>query len=200
MPRPGYSRHTVRESIDRFFDYDIHVESRTIYLGTVGIDEDGADNGVDACLAERAVKALWMLGTSKKPINIILNNIGGDWYHGMAIYDAIKACQCQVKIQVYGSAMSMGSVILQAAHRRIMHPHSTLMVHDGYDGMGWVTPKTFEAWALESKRLRRKMYDIYAERSKKPWSYWEQRCANDYILSAERAVEEGLADEVIQPR
>jgi len=114
----------------------------------------------------------------------------------MAIYDAIKACPCHVTIEVMGQAMSMGSIILQAADERILHPNSCVMVHDGYDSMHSTHPKIFEAWAKQSEKLRKKMYEIYAERSGKDSKYWEKKCAFDFILDAKQAVSEGLADSV----
>jgi ATP-dependent Clp protease, protease subunit len=197
MRRTTLSR-IVRESIDRFFDYDVHVETRTIYMGSI-VSNETYESGTDAILAERMIKALTLLGTTPdKPIRILMNNLGGYWFHGMAIYDAIKACPAHVTIEVFGQAMSMGSIILQAADDRILHPNAWVMVHDGTDGFAG-TPKSFEAWAVHSKKIRKKMYEIYAERSGKPASYWEKKCANDYILSAVEAVEEGLADSVSIP-
>jgi ATP-dependent protease ClpP protease subunit len=76
--------------------------------------------------------------------------------------------------------------------------NTIIMIHDGYISSDWVTPKTYEAWAEFSKKISRPvMYDIYAQRSGKPVSYWEKRCAADYILTATQALEEGLIDEII---
>jgi ATP-dependent Clp protease, protease subunit len=182
----------VRESVDRFFDYGLHLETRTIYMG------DGSGDAVDEHMAEKVIKAIHLLTSAdpEKPIRVILNSFGGCWYNGMAIYDAIRSCPCHVSIEVLGSAMSMGSIILQAADERIIYPNATLMIHDGYETIGEVPPKTFEAWAQQSKLTREQMYGIYAERSGKPAKYWEKRCSHDYILSAEQAVSEGLADKI----
>lgn len=178
----------VKESIDRFFDYDVHVETRTIVMS-------GSD-GVDAAQADRMIKALSLLSiTPDKPIKIIMNSPGGDWYHGMAIFDAIRACPCYVTVEVLGMSMSMGSIILQAADERVLHPNATVMIHDGVDSFEGL-PKSFEAWAGQSKKLRKKMYEIYADRSHKPILYWERKCSSDYILDAHEAVSEGLADRV----
>lgn len=124
----------VKESIDRFFDYGIHVETKTIYMGSEEYVDD-QESGTDHKMAENMIKALHVLNlTPDKPIKIIMNNLGGNWTDGMAIYDAIKASPCHVTIEVMGQAMSMGSIILQAADERIMHPNATMMIHDGQDG------------------------------------------------------------------
>jgi ATP-dependent Clp protease protease subunit len=180
----------VRENVDRFFDYDVHLETRTIYIG------DAADGEVGPLLSEMVIKGIHLLSNHKEePIKIILNSLGGCWYSGMAIYDAIKACPCHVTIEVMGAAMSMGSIILQAADERIAHPSSTIMIHDGsdfFDGHA----RNFERWGDYSKVIRKKMYEIYAEKSGKPVSYWEKRCAHDFILTAQGAKEEKLIDKI----
>lgn len=186
-----------RESLNAFFEYDIHIDTRTIYMGTVSVTDDHEDTGVDAQLAERTIKSLLVLGANNKPINIIMNNIGGDWFHGMAIYDAIQACKAHITIKVLGQAMSMGSIILQAADRRLLYPNATIMVHDGYASSDLVNPKSLQAWAKNSSRLCANMYKIYAQRSGKSMKYWEKKCSNDYIMTAEQAVAEGLADGIV---
>lgn len=184
----------ARDSIDHFFDYDFHLETRTIVIG----DKEQSERGVGPDMADRVIKALHLLVAAgpEKPIHIILNSGGGDWIAGMAIYDAIAACPCHVSITVCGSAMSMGSIILQAADERLIHPNSTVMVHDGGDCFEGHA-RNFEAWAGFSKKIRIRMYEIYAERSGKDPKYWEKRCVVDNIMTADEAVEEGLADKVI---
>ena len=185
----------VRESIDRFFDYDIHPESRTIYAGCVYSDSEGS-SGVETHMAERVIKALHTFSaTPDKPVKIILNSPGGNFYDGMAIYDAIKACPCHVTIEVFGQAMSMGSIILQAADERVMHPNAVIMIHDGEDSYSG-HQRNFEMWAKEGLRIRKLMYEIYAEASEKDAKYWEKKCAFDCILPADEAVKEGLADSI----
>jgi ATP-dependent protease ClpP protease subunit len=92
-----------------------------------------------------------------------MNNPGGDWYHGMAIYDAIKYSSCECTIKVYGHAMSMGSIILQAADHRIMMPNSRFMIHYGYDGKAGHAKIVYK-WADEGKRVNWEMENLYLEK------------------------------------
>ena len=180
----------VRESIDRFFDYDVNVESRTIYIGA----ED-----VGFSMAEHAIKGLHLLQTMspEKEIFILLNTFGGCWFNGMAIYDAIIACPCHVTITVIGSAMSMGSIILQAADTRLIHPNATLMVHDGYETRVDDIPTSFQRWAEYSKVSQKRMYEIFASKTGKPLGYWRKKCSADTILTAKEALSIGLVDNII---
>lgn len=185
----------LRESIDRFFDFDIHVETRTLFLSD---SEDGS--GVGPKMAEKTIKGLHLLETAdaSKPITIIMNSMGGSWYDGMAIYDRIRASPCPVIIKVYGSCMSMATLILQAADERVLLPNTTFMIHDGSDYFQGEA-KSFEAWGKNSAKLRERMYEIYAEGSKHDTSFWKKKCASDFIINAEEAVEFGLADKVEYP-
>jgi ATP-dependent Clp endopeptidase proteolytic subunit ClpP len=191
-------RHS-KDSTDRLFDYDLHLETRTLWVGSQWSNAED-EGGTDAIMAEKLVKGLHLLSTGAKaeePIIIKMNNLGGFWHHGMAMYDAIRACKASVTIEAMGYCMSMGSVILQAADRRVLHPNCRFMIHDGGDGYSGHA-RNFEAWGRESTKIRREMYRIYAERSGKPVGYWAKRCVVDWMMSAEEALREGLADEVLQ--
>jgi ATP-dependent Clp endopeptidase proteolytic subunit ClpP len=133
-------------------------------MGSISNSNDG-ESGVDNAMAEFFVKGMHILETQnrEKSINVIMNNPGGDWYHGMAIYDAILNSPCPCVIKVYGYAMSMGSVILQAASKRIMMPNSRFMIHYGYSGI-YSHTKIVEKWSDENKRLNYEMENIYLDK------------------------------------
>ena len=156
----------VRDHIDHWFDYGLDMDNRTIYLGSASYDDDGGESGVDHLMAEFFIKSIHMLemasSNKEKPITVIMNNPGGDWYHGMGIFDAIRACKNHVTIKVFGHAMSMGSVILLAADERIMSPNSKFMIHYGTEG-GYNHSKIFAKWADEGKRINYHMENIYLD-------------------------------------
>lgn len=182
----------TKEGIDRFFDYGLHVETRALYLG------DGDDGEIDATVAKNVVKALHILGsTPDKEITVYLNSFGGCWFNGLAIFDAMKFCEAPITAYVIGSAMSMGSVVLQACGTRLIYPNATMMIHDGYETRVSDMPTTFINWAEHAKRSRNRMYEIYAERSGRTTSFWRRKCANDFIISAPEALELGLVDGIV---
>lgn len=147
-----------------WFDHNLDLDTRTIYMGSIAKNWDDYETGVDNFMAEYFIKGMHLLETkdAESEINIIMNNTGGDWYHGMAIFDTIKNSSCYCNIRVYGHAMSMGSIILQAADNRIMMPNSRFMIHYGYNGSSGHT-KIFEKWADEGKRLNYQMENIYLD-------------------------------------
>jgi ATP-dependent Clp endopeptidase proteolytic subunit ClpP len=147
-----------------WFDQNLDTVTRTIYMGSITKTYDDDESGVDNLMAEYFIKGMHILETAnpKKEISVIMNNPGGDWYHGMAIYDSIMYSVCPTIIKVYGHAMSMGSVILQAADHRIMMPNSRFMIHYGYDGK-YGHSKIFERWSDEGKRINYQMENIYLD-------------------------------------
>lgn len=191
------------DTIEKFFDYNIYLPARTLYFGSEDIDFDFNEAGVDYKSVKRAVKGLFVLNSiNDKPIRFILNSPGGYWYHGMALYDAIKYSRSPVTVIAIGQCMSMGTIILQAAVKRVLAPNCTLMIHDGYDGF-YGKSKDFEAWAEHAKIIRDKMYKIYYEKMVKKnkrikLKDIEAMCNNDKIFGSREAVKMGLADEVIK--
>jgi len=194
-----------KEEIDRYFDYGIFVKERILSLESLSSDDDEGESGTDYEMFSNFIKGLTFLSRlSEDPITVQMNNRGGDWFHGMAIYDAIRACRCHITIIAYAYCCSMGSVIFQAGDHRIITPDCVLMVHDGTEDLSGPT-RSVENWAVYSKVLRQRMYEIYLARikAKKPKSKWtlkkiEDLCTHDRIFTAQKAVDIGLADQVLE--
>lgn len=190
--------------------YDIDVEANHIYLmGSEEYDLEGEEPGVEYTMANRFIRNLSLLmRKGDEPILIHMKTCGGDWAEGMAIYDAIRSCPNHVCILTYTHARSMSSIILQAADKRVMMPHSTFMFHDGTMGMSG-TVKQYLTEAEELKKSKKIMMDIYVDSMKKKGKYsqWGKQKIHNWLrsqmdkkeevyLDAKQAVELGFADEV----
>lgn len=158
-----------KDDVDQFMDNDIYLPTRTIYMGS-SIYLDDVESGTDHMMAETVIKALHILDNQdvaskkgEKPISIIMNNVGGDEYHGMAIYDAIYNCKNHITIRVHGHAMSMGSIILQAADTRVMTPNSKIMIHYGTFGINDHSKISYK-WTDEGKRFDKMMEDLFLDK------------------------------------
>lgn len=194
----------TRDDLDRFMHFGFLPASRTIYLGEARIDNDSREGGpgVDYRLADQIIKSIFILESiNQEPINIIVNNPGGDEYHGLAIYDAIRATPCNVTVRIIGHAMSMAAWFAQAADKRVMYPNATMMIHYGYMGLPPVHTHTFERWGKEVGRLNRLMEQHFLERIKEKHPTFSlkklrERLLFDSFLTARETVDLGLADEV----
>lgn len=194
-------RHT-RDDLDRFHDYSIYLPTRTIYMGSEQFDITEGESGTDGQMAERIIKNLHLLDNiSDDPIKIIMNNLGGDEYACFAMIDAIKQCRSHVEITAMGHAMSAGSLILQAADKRVMGPLAVQMIHYGTWGCT-DHAKTFSKWSKENDRINHWMEQYYLEkiREKQPkfaLSKLRNMLDHDTFLTAQESVDLGLCDEVL---
>lgn len=208
------ARRFGKDDIEIFFEYGVHMPTRTLTVVSQAYEDDGGETGVDFCMAERVIKGLHLLESAApggdNPITIIMNNPGGDVTHGMAIYDAIKACKNFVTIKVKGNACSMGGYILQAADERIMTPNSVFMFHEGYEAHSNNHPQIIRNWMKYNdamgKILDKILLDkINAKRDKDnkahmSAAHFKKLNQFDTILTPEQAVEWGLCDKIEQPR
>jgi len=194
------SKRINRDDVDKLYDYDLYIPGRTLYMGSTSSDENG-ESGTDNFMAERIIKGLTILDQTDGEITIIMNNPGGDEHDGLGIYDAIKACKNHITIVVYGKAMSMGGIILQAADKRIMSENSRFMMHYGsfaYNGNAQDAYK----WVEDNKKIDNWMEDLFLEkmRAKRPHITKQdikEMLKTDFIVDAKTAVDLGLADEVL---
>ena len=193
-------RKNIKDEIDRFHDYGIYLPTRTIDLSSEEAMED-SESGVDSAMYKKAVKNLHILDSlSNEPITVIINTFGGDKFHMRAVYDAIKECKSKVVAKVFGSAMSAGSIILQAADERIMMPSSTQMLHYGTWGHNDHS-KIYRKWSEESLKVDSWMEKVYLERIREKHPDFtlakvKKMLDFDTIISAEQSVKLGLADRV----
>lgn len=195
-----------KDHIDKWFDYDIDMDNRTLWIGSVSTD-NGEETGVDAALSERVIKGLYILEklapAGDKPISLIINNPGGDEIEGLAIYDAIKACKNHVTATVYGKCYSMAGYILQAADERIMTPNSSFMLHEGTRGIGPDHPRIVKNWNKWYDYLDQCLLDVYLTKIRQKHPEFskkklEEMLKFDTILTAQDAVQLGLADTVME--
>lgn len=189
-----------KDSVDHFFDYDVSLETRTIYLGS-NADNDGEETGVDYKMAEKAIKALHLLSQSEAPITILMNNLGGDFIHGMAIYDAIKEKRNHITIKAYGYCMSMGTLIMQAADERVLAGNSQFMIHYGETSISSDDPIKLESWNKRNKKDNELMESIYLAKIKQVHPEFNIKqlrklLRDETILDPEDVVALGLADKM----
>lgn len=204
---PPISRAEFREEIkltaellDTFHDTGVSLMTRTVYMGSESDGHEG-ETGTDSKMAERFLKNLHILEQiSDDPIKVYTHNPGGDAYAGLGMYDAIVASPCKIEMYVRGYAMSMGSVILQAADKRVLSRNSTIMIHAGDAGYHGHS-RTFVKWAKESERIDALIEGIYLDRIREKHPRFslvrlKEMLDHDYLLSAAQAVELGLADKI----
>jgi ATP-dependent Clp protease protease subunit len=140
---------------------------------------------------------------SEKDIHIYVNSPGGEVTAGMAIYDVMQFVKPDICTYVIGQACSMGSLLAQAGApgKRFVLPRSRTMIHQPSGGAGGQATD-MEIQVKEILKMKKTLTEIYVEHNSKGKTYKElQRdMERDYFLSAEEAVEYGLADQIVAKR
>lgn len=140
---------------------------------------------------------------SEKDIHFYINSPGGAITAGMAIYDVMQFVKPDVCTYVMGQACSMGSFLAQAGAtgKRYVLPHSRTMVHQpsgGARGMASDIEISYKE-IMKMKTMLTEMY-VYHNSKGKTYEEFEKIMDRDTYMSAQEAVDFGLADKVINKR
>jgi len=181
-------------------------KTRTIFLGDIpfGDSTDGLSERKEN-MPERFLLGIHLLRNSgTRPITVMINSDGGGLGHAFAIYDMLRECPCEIRVRVYGSALSSAALILQAGDVRQIAPHARVMLHYGSEEVQTDTPHVVRnRIGQESVRVARLMEDVFLERMRRvnpacTRAHVKKILEVDTYYSAEEAVEMGLADEIIK--
>ena len=188
--------------------YDIY--SRLLKDRIVMLDTD-----VNEHTASLIVAQLLFLESedSAKDISFYINSPGGSVSAGLAIYDTMQFIRPDVHTIVIGQACSMGSFLAQAGApgKRFVLPESRTMIHrvssgtPGTRGSVHVQDLQFEDARRsfeESVRINKRLTELYVRHNTANKTYQElyELMKFDTFLSAEQAVELGLADKIVEKR
>ena len=182
--------------------YGVDLKNRRIYFGlNLDVSDENKSTEFTLSSVELAVRAMHRMATDapSKAIEIHMCSYGGDAYAMLRLYDEIQACPCQIKFFGSGAVMSAATWIMSGCDERYLHPHTSVMVHDGSEGHEG-NHTDVQINAAESKRLQNILYDIYVDNSRMPKEFWMDICQRDVYLSAEEAIMLGLADKIVEPK
>lgn len=187
--------------------YDIY--SRLLKDRIIMLDTDVNEHTSSVIVAQ----LLFLESQGNEDITFFINSPGGSVTAGLAIYDTMQFIKPDVATYVLGQACSMGSFLAQAGAKGKRHvlPESRTMIHrvssgtPGTRGSVHVQELQFEDAVRameESKRLNKRLTELYVKHNTKGKTYEElfETMKFDTFLSAEEAVEYGLADKVVDKR
>jgi ATP-dependent Clp protease protease subunit len=188
--------------------YDIY--SRLLKDRVIMLDTD-----VNQHVASLLVAQMLFLESENpdKDISLYINSPGGSVTAGLAIYDTMQFIKCDVQTIVLGQAASMGSFLAQAGApgKRFVLPESRTMIHrvssgtPGTSGSVHVQELEFEDARRafeESKRINQRLTELYARHNTagKTYDDFYEAMKFDTFLSAQDAVDWGLADKIVEKR
>lgn len=137
------------------------------------------------------------------PITMYINSPGGSVTAGLAIKSTMDFIKCPVHTVAMGMAASMGAFLLasgEQGHRAVLKD-TTVMIHQVLGGaQGQVTDMKIRVAFSDS--LNEKLVTYLSEYTGGKVSYDEMKelCDRDNFLTAEKALELGLIDEILTKR
>ena len=205
------TKYIPESDIVSIHNYSIDIPNREIYLHSYFSDGE-EESGVDyraAVMFHKNIRYLNLL--SLEPILVHMHLPGGDWQDCLGIYDTIKSSKSRICIIASAKVESSSSVLLQAAHLRILSPNTNFLVHYGSLSID-NEHKAALSMVQWSEKESEKMIDIFTEKcmnskicKEKNWKRMMARkhivtqlaTKRDWILTAEEAVDYGFADGIL---
>lgn len=177
--------------------YDIYsrlLKDNIIFMGRA-IDDDVANLVIAQMLFLEAENP-------EKDVSLYINSPGGSVTSGLAIYDTMQYIKPDVVTLCVGQAASMAAVLLAggAKGKRSVLPNSRVLIHQpllfGLQGQ----QTDIDIHAKDLMRMRERIDEILAHHTGKSQDEVHGDTERDKILTAEAAVEYGLADQVMTRR
>ena len=139
----------------------------------------------------------------EKEITMFINSPGGSVTSGMAIYDTMQFVKSPVATYVMGQACSMGSLLATAGApgRRFILPSARHMIHQPSGGArGQATD--MEIQVREILEMKRNLTGLYVKHNSRGKTYddFARDMERDNFMSAQQAVDYGLADAIVSKR
>jgi ATP-dependent Clp protease protease subunit len=175
--------------------YDIYsrlLEDRIVFIGSAITD----------IVANTVIAQMLFLQNrdATKDISLYLNTPGGSITAGLAIYDTLQFVRCDVATYCIGQAASMGAILLAGGTKgkRFVLPNARILIHQPW-GATEGTTADVSIHTKEMLRLRGILNEILAKHTGQPLKKIEKDTDRDYFMSADEAVNYGLADQIVIP-
>ena len=133
------------------------------------------------------------------PVNLIINSPGGEVRSGLAVYDVLSLMKSPVITVCMGQAASMGSIIFLAGDKRIMLPHSELMIHDpsyGSFNADHMKPHEIQERVDSLRKTGDELVRIVVNRTGNDEETIRQKMKEDSFFNADEALAFGLATKI----
>jgi len=176
--------------------YDIYsrlLKDSIVFIGSP-IDDDVANLVIAQMLFLEA-------DDPDRDVSVYINSPGGSVTAGLAVLDTMRFIKPDISTFCVGQAASMAAVLLSAGTKgkRFALPNSRIIIHQPLGGVqGQATD--IDIHAREILRMRDTLNSILVSTTGQPMEKISEDTDRDYIMTAERAKNYGLIDEVIARR
>ncbi|MDR3491747.1 MAG: ATP-dependent Clp endopeptidase proteolytic subunit ClpP [Gammaproteobacteria bacterium] len=158
---------------------------------------------IDDTVANLVVAQLLFLESENpdKDISLYINSPGGVVTAGLAIYDTMQFIKPAVSTMCLGQAASMGAFLLAggAPGKRICLPNARVMIHQPLGGIQGQA-SDIAIHAEETLKIRSRLNKLLAHHTGQPEEVIAKDTDRDNFMSAERALEYGIVDKILEHR
>lgn len=131
-------------------------------------------------------------------VSFFINSVGGDVNAGTSIYSKIRSLKAHTTTIVDGLAASAASIVAQAGDERKVSIGSQTMIHCASAGLiGYYNREDLKAVSNTLKAFDNSIAELLADRTGREECDILNMMSKTTWMTAEEAVEEGFADEVI---
>jgi ATP-dependent Clp protease protease subunit len=136
-----------------------------------------------------------------KDISIYINSPGGVVTAGLAIYDTMQFIKPDVSTMCIGQAASMGAFLLAAGEKgkRFCLPNIRVMIHQPLGGVQGQA-SDIAIHAEETLKIRTRLNKLLSHHTGQSEEVIAKDTDRDNFMSAERALEYGIIDKVLEHR
>ncbi len=147
---------------------------------------------------EVIVQLEYLSSLSHEPITLYINSGGGEVSSGFAIIDALERCPCPVHTVATGMAASTAALIFACGQKRLITPTAEIMIHQPWSSLCDASASDFERVARHIGQIKGRCCKLLSRRTGRPSILVERDMAEDFYLTAEGAVNYGIADEILK--
>ena len=135
---------------------------------------------------------------STEPANLYLhiNSYGGSVFAGLSSVDYIINSKVPVTTVIDGCAASAATLMSVVGHRRLMHRHSYMLIHQLSSGM-WGKYEELKDDMENNENLMKVIKDIYIKHTNIPKRELDKILKHDLWWDAKTCLKYGLIDEII---
>jgi ATP-dependent protease ClpP protease subunit len=168
-------------------------EASKIYIYDM-IGEGFFEEGVSAKAFARELDRI-----DSDQIQVHINSPGGNYFDAMAIYNSLLRHPANVTSIVDGHAASAASVVALAGNEVIMAQGAQMMIHNA-SGIAMGNSADFRKVAEDLDKLNASMASVYQAKGGGKQDDWRALMDAETWMTAQEAVDHGLADRVEQVR
>lgn len=182
----------LRDEVDSRWNFALQAEGddRTVSIqGVIGYPEWA--EGTTAKMVEQRLKEL-----GQGDITVNINSPGGDFFHGQAMHNLLRAHDGKVVVQIIGVAASAASVVAMAGDEILIPKTGWLMIHNVW-GITLGNRHDHAQAIRAMEKMDAVSADLYAERSGKTFRAVQTLMDDETYFGGQEAVDAGFADRLM---